>query len=346
MNQINENIEDKKLEILSLEITTRCNLECNNCFARAALPEKGDMDWEMACAILKEGFEAGFRIFHLTGGEPFLYKDLCKLLDYAFELGYETGYINTNATLLNNGKYEKLSAYTGRLNLTCSINGYKELHESVRGIGNYGKTCKGIDYALESGLDVDIYTTVGKDLLPRLPAFVESTFNKFPRIKSIFFIQLHRVKDDFYNLKDKMLSPLEFISLVRTAGFLRLKDYPLYFLENPLVNVVAKTFGMKWLPVSPDYHRYGKMMVLQDGRITGDHSSRNGYGYFTPGGVRKALESSLHLEEIAPDKEICPACKFREICSENGMIRPVSQYYNDLEESFFCKRVIEEIIGI
>ncbi|MCP4130213.1 MAG: radical SAM protein [bacterium] len=344
MQKNNENI--KQNEVLSLEVTTRCNLSCRNCFALAELSRQANMEWETTKKIAEEGCTLGFKILHLTGGEPFLWEHTYKLLDYAFDIGYEKFLINTNATLLNSEKCERLVPYKEKLILTCSINGPQNIHESIRGTGAYEKACAGIDTALQHELNVDIYTTVGKDLLPQIPVFVESLFKRFPNIKNHFIIQLRRVENDFYPLLDKMLSPQDFISLVTMTGLLFLNDYPIFFLENPLSTVVANLRKMDWLPASPAISRNGKLIVLQDGTITANHSSRESYGNYTPGELNRVLNSNNFLQDISPDTEICPPCEFNEICRAYGMLRPSSYNHSDIKnkaEEPFCKRVLQQL---
>jgi hypothetical protein len=44
---------------------------------------------------------------------------------------------------------------------------------------------------------------------------------------------------------------------------------------------------------------------------------------------------------VAPDKFTCPACQYRDLCSENGMVRP-SEPNLDLDpEVPYCKRVLD-----
>jgi len=335
-------IEQNLLEVLSLEVTTKCNLNCTHCFALAGISKKEPLEWNRALDIVKEGFHLGFRLLHLTGGETFLWKYIFKLLDFVFGLGYTKIIINTNAMLLTDKICKKLAMYDGKIILTCSINGDKSIHESVRGGGTYKKACAGIEKALEYGINVDIYTTVEKKLLPNLPIFVDTLFKQFIGLKNLFLIQLRNVERGAITFLDQMLSPNDFIKLVRLTGFLRLKGYPLYILENPLSNVVANCMNMDWLPKSPEINRYGKIMVLSSGKITANHSSRDSYGYYSPGKLEKILTSARYLEDVDKNTVICPLCEFYTICGFQGMIQPSSKDHNNTEgEVPFCKKVLQ-----
>ena len=51
----------------------------------------------------------------------------------------------------------------------------------IRGKGSYDRALKGIDNALNAGLPVHIFTTVGRSLIPDLPRFAEQAFRNFSR---------------------------------------------------------------------------------------------------------------------------------------------------------------------
>jgi len=335
-------IKQDCLEGVSLEVTTKCNLNCTHCFALAGISRKEDLHWNKAVDIVAEGYSLGFRLLHITGGEPFLWKHIFQLIGYAVELGYKQFIINTNATLLSDDICRKLSGFNGKIALTCSINGDESIHESVRGTGTYLKTYNGIENALKYNIKVNIYTTVEKKLIPVLPVFVETLFRNFTGLKNLFLIQLRKSVDVQSTVFKKMLTPDDFIKLVQIAGLLSLKGYPVNILENPLSNVVANYLNMNWFPQSPAITRYGKIIVLRDGNITANHSSRDSYGVYKPGSLEKILLSSKYLEDVDSNKDVCILCKFSKICGSNGMIHPSSNDHNDSNDgNYFCKKVLE-----
>lgn len=338
------------LEGLSLEVTTECNLSCTNCFALAGINKKIDLDFDKAFNIVKEGYDLGFRSLHLTGGETFLWQHIFHLLDFAFELGYTQIVINTNAILLTDKVCKKLFPYGKKLKLTCSINGDKSAHEYFRGQGTYIKSCAGIKKALEHEISVDIFTTAGKTLLPKLPLFVDNLFARFSGINSLFLIQLRNTQSETGQTRLQMLSPDEFINLVQVAGLLTLKGYPISFLENPLTNVVAGTLNINWMPKSPMITRYGKITLLSNGDITANHSSRDSYGSYSPGRLEEVLSSAGYVDDTGANKDICPVCQFSTLCRSQGMLHPSSVDHNDNgtrdsgAESLFCKKVLQRCV--
>ena len=335
-------IKQDRLEGVSIEVTTKCNLNCTHCFALAGISNKENLHWNKAVDIAAEGFSLGFRLLHITGGEPFLWKHIFQLISYALDLGYTQIIINTNATLLSDEICRKLSDYNEKIALTCSINGDESIHESVRGAGTYQKTYNGIENALKYNINVNIYTTVEKKLLPVLPVFVETLFRNFSGLKNLFLIQLRKSVDVQSSVFKKMLSPDDFIKLVQIAGLLSLKGYPVNILENPLSNVVANYLNMNWFPQSPAITRYGKIIVLSNGNITANHSSRISYGYYSDGMLAKVLRSEQYRNDVHSNSTMCPSCEFFSVCRANGMVHSSStEHNNSQDENLFCRKVLQ-----
>lgn len=324
---------------LTIELTTKCDLRCNNCFALAALESKSRISWERSREIAQEGYRAGFRRLHLTGGEPTLWKEFFPLIEYAFEIGYESLFFNTHGGHLTEDFCKKVASYGDRISLTISLNGNRELHESVRGPGSYDKAIFGIKNALLFGLSVELFVVVGKRLLKDLPGFTDRTFKDFPGIKRMTWIQLHRVEEDAYDVEKDLLTPSEFVEMVRMGALLSLYGYPIYILDNSLSNVVAKEIGLPHLPLSPNIETAGRFVVLVDGKITNSHSSREEFGIFVPGIFQNILESSFYKEKTGEDVSVCPSCEYVSLCKESYNPRP-SLAYMDFSADPFCKRVL------
>jgi hypothetical protein len=181
-------------------------------------------------------------------------------------------------------------------------------------------------------------------LLPGLPVFADTLFKQFNGIRNLFFIQLRNTESGTSAFLDRMLSPNDFITLVRVTGFLRLQGFPVQIMENPVSNVVANCLYMKWLPKSPEITRYGKIIVLRNGDITSNHSSRYSYGTYRDGKLEKVLASARYLEDTGSKKVICLVCEFYKLCQSLGMNHPSSKDHNNtLDEVAFCKKVLQKL---
>lgn len=89
------------LRNLHLRLTNRCNKKCEHCFA--SLDNSSiDLPSEYWIGIIKTAIKMGVENITLTGGEPFVYKEIDKLLKQVIELNVPFS-IETNGILL--GKY-------------------------------------------------------------------------------------------------------------------------------------------------------------------------------------------------------------------------------------------------
>ena len=90
---MNGKVEDRsrsgiREEPITLEVTTRCDSRCRHCFVRAGKRDRARLSLDLARGIVTEGYGAGYRHLHLTGGEPLLWEGLFPTLDHALATGY------------------------------------------------------------------------------------------------------------------------------------------------------------------------------------------------------------------------------------------------------------------
>ena len=331
-------------EALSIELTTQCNGSCLHCFARSGISRRSSLPFDLAKGIVDEGYNAGYRHLHITGGEPLLWEGLFELLDHAFDEGYETILMNTNGTLITEEISKRLADY-GSFSISISLDGPEDLHDRIRGKGSYRKAMRGIDIALNAGNNLIIFTTVTKSLLPELPRFADDLYKKFPSVKYLILIQLISITNGEFPLFEELLEPEDFIRLVRMVALLNVGGLRAIVKMNPLANVVSKLLQMRWIPWVPPLYDEGCMIVMANRHIGVVHSSRNSLGKYRPGMIRKVLTSDMYRRTVAPDEAICPLCKYAQLCEENRMIRP-SQGYGDLcVDRPYCRRVLDSIVS-
>lgn len=329
-------------EELSIEVTTRCNGSCLHCFVRSGISRHSSLPVDLVKEIMVEGYDAGYRHLHITGGEPLLWEGLFKTLDYGFGVGYKTIFMNTNGTLITEEISKRLANYGG-FSISISLDGPEVLHDRIRGKESYRRTMSGIEKALNAGNDLTIFTTVTKSLLPELPHFADDLYKKFPSINYLILIQLIRMTNGAFALPEELLEPEDFIRLVRMVALLNVGGLRAIVKKNPLANVVSKMLEMPWIPRVPPLYREGRMIVMANRHIGVAHSSRNSFGRYRPGMIRKVLPSDGYRRTVAQDQATCPSCKYAQLCKENGMIRP-SKGYGDLYADIpYCRRVLDSI---
>ncbi len=313
---------------LSVEVTTCCNSSCSHCFVRARGLRRASLDTDLVKTLVREGYEAGYRRLHVTGGEPLLWSGLLNILDYAFTLGYGTAFLNTNGTLLTGRVSRKLADYNG-LAVSVSLQGPRRFHDSIRGEGSFDRAVKGIDNAMSAGVSVYVFTSVGRSLIPILPRFADDLFAVFPDIRQITLIQLIRVPDDAFDPSEEVLGPDDFLKFVRMVSFLNLYGMKVDILNNPLAAVAAGLLNLPKLPRSLPLYHPGSLMVAADLRVTLAHSTSDHFGVYEPGILPTIIRSDDYCRAVSRDESLCSDCVYSALCTKEGMVRP-SEWYKDM----------------
>lgn len=324
---------------LSVEVTTHCNSACSHCFVRARGPQRSSLAPDLLQSVVREGYESGYRHLHITGGEPLLWEGLPDIFDYAFALGYQTVFLNTNGTLLTVEVSQKLALYRG-LAVSVSLQGPRRRHDSIRGEGSYDRALRGIDNSLNAGLPVHVFTTVSRSLLSDLPRFAEGLFATHPGIEQLTFIQLIRVPEDVFDLSKEVLRPIDFLRLVRMISLLNLYGLKIDLLNNPLAAVASKVLRLPWVSLSPPLYRPGSVMITADLRITLAHSTMENFGSYSPGILQKIINSNEYNIAVSEDRLFCRYCVYSYLCSREGMMRPSEWYRDMLPQAPYCTRVL------
>ena len=94
----------------------------------------------------------------MTGGEPLLYKDIYKLIKLCTDNGICTS-LGTNGTLVTKEIAYKLKD-VGLKKVVVSIDGTQDMHDKIRGEGNYSKSIDGLKYLKDAGIDVRVNAVI------------------------------------------------------------------------------------------------------------------------------------------------------------------------------------------
>lgn len=329
---------------LSIEVTTCCNTACLHCFARAGKFRPLSLSVDLVKKIIAEGYDIGYRHLHITGGEPLLWERLWESLHCAFRMGYESAFLNTNGTLLTEVMSSRLAEYRG-LSISVSLEGTEAFHDHLRGEGSYRRASQGIEKAIGAGVTLYVFALATRSLLPHLPYFVDETYKKFPSIRCITLIPLVRVQDNIVSLQKELLAPEDFIRLVRTVSLLNIYGLRTAVLNDPLINVASKLLEIPWIPQSRALNHRGNMIIMANRNICPSHSSRDNFGKYAPGMIKKILASEAYRKAVAPDESICPSCKYVETCRGNGLSRPSEYEWNTHRGMPYCRRVLDKTVS-
>ena len=143
------------------EITHNCNYGCSYCiFSCTKKRVEGELSTEECFHVIDELVRNGFKHLKVTGGEPFIRKDIIEILKYASK--YMVVDISTNASLLSEDLVNKLNKINLKM-IHVSLDGNKEEHDSVRGINTYERTIRGLEYLKKSKNKVRIGTVIHKN---------------------------------------------------------------------------------------------------------------------------------------------------------------------------------------
>ena len=115
-----------------IKITSRCNLRCTMCDYWKTVDEQA-LSTEAWKRVLGELVAVGCRKIHVSGGEPFLRRDLLEILAHGAALGLKVN-LTTNGTLVTREAARKL--VEARVNgVSISLDGPNaSVHDAIRGI--------------------------------------------------------------------------------------------------------------------------------------------------------------------------------------------------------------------
>lgn len=142
-------------------ISNACNLKCKQCNIWKYSKEQTLNAKQRKNLIKKLHDYLGKFQLNISGGEPFIQKDLLGLIDFASKLDLKIN-INTNGTLINEKIAKKLSKYNKNLHIIFSIDGSTaKLHDYLRNQkGTYKKALQSIDYLNKYGFNNYSITSV------------------------------------------------------------------------------------------------------------------------------------------------------------------------------------------
>lgn len=206
------------LDTLWFQVTgTVCNLRCTHCFISCA-PDNRSFEFlslEEVLGWLGRSVEWGVKEYYVTGGEPFMHRDLPEMLEAMLELGPAT--VLTNGTLFRERVLESLARAAAdsiySLELRVSVDGANpETNDPVRGEGTFERAIQGVRRLVAHGFlpivtatqiwDPSRDETVRRELVERLRGLGYER----PRIKILPSLRIGReaVRDRGYGEEERV----------------------------------------------------------------------------------------------------------------------------------------------
>ncbi|MTI49648.1 radical SAM/SPASM domain-containing protein [Sporosalibacterium faouarense] len=151
-------------EVVSWDVTSKCNLKCSHCYSSSSIENKDDEDLteEDAYRLIDELSDIGVFQLILLGGEPLIRKDIFNIIDYAVKKNLDVG-IATNGTIITKEIAKKLSKYN--LNgIQVSIDSPQaHIHDEFRSVkGAFHKSIEGIKTLSSEGNRVIVCSVISK----------------------------------------------------------------------------------------------------------------------------------------------------------------------------------------
>ncbi len=172
-------VEPDGLRELWLQINNACNLSCTHCLVSSGPGKDPGLPLERLERLVDRACELGLERLYLTGGEPFVKKDVFRLIRHATDSRGLEVIVLTNGTVLT-GPIEAgiRSLDRERVRFQVSIDGAKaETNDAIRGEGSFEGALRGARLLSDAGFEVSLTTVAtmyNLSELPRIPEIVKS----------------------------------------------------------------------------------------------------------------------------------------------------------------------------
>jgi len=147
---------------------TLCNIACTHCFISCSPTNHAHemMTFEEIVPRLEEAKRLGVRDYYFTGGEPFMNRDMLRILDATLQQGPAT--VLTNGMLLREETCLALRELIDRseysLDLRVSLDGFdRETHDTIRGKGVWDRVMGGLANLAAAGINPVITVTTAAE---------------------------------------------------------------------------------------------------------------------------------------------------------------------------------------
>lgn len=163
---------------VDIEITPRCNLRCKYCSHFAS---EGDVSRELAFEEWDQFFtecgKNGVMNIHLSGGEPFIRKDILHILQSIIDNRMRFG-CNTNGAYITEDVVDFIAKSNRCYVVQVSLDGHNaELHDTLRGKGSFEQAVNAVRLMQEYGIRVSIRVTIHKKNVYHLEEISDFIFN-------------------------------------------------------------------------------------------------------------------------------------------------------------------------
>ena len=156
-------IEAKNIKTLWFNTGTLCNIECKNCYIESS--PKNDrlvyITFEEVKLFIDEAIDKnlGTKEIGFTGGEPFMNKDVLKMIEYSLSKNFKVLVLSNAMKPMLNRKEDLLKINHQDLTIRVSIDHYqKEKHEEIRGKNTFNVMMEGLKWLNQNNFNYALAT--------------------------------------------------------------------------------------------------------------------------------------------------------------------------------------------
>ena len=155
-------------------VTGRCNYRCRHCFMDAPDAKLGELSTAEALDLIDQMAQCGVLQVDLTGGEPFVRKDLWELIDRMLSYHMTIGKIYTNGWLLDDSIIDQLERRGLHPDISISFDGIG-WHDWMRGVnGAENAALRAFRLCRDHGLKTDAEMCIHRGNINSLPQTVDA----------------------------------------------------------------------------------------------------------------------------------------------------------------------------
>ena len=180
------------LQLLAINLTSRCNLACEHCYMDAGARKEGaqgELKTSEVFRLLEQiAARSAQTLIVLTGGEQLLVADLELILEHGSKLGLSM-VVGTNGALLDRHRAQSLKS-AGALALGISLDSLSpEKHDRFRGQpGSWEKTLAAIDHCRQINLPFQLHFSVAEFNLDEIESVVDFAQSTDAWVLNFFFL--------------------------------------------------------------------------------------------------------------------------------------------------------------
>lgn len=292
---------------MELELSRACNLRCVYCYAESGSPIENELTLDEIFSAIDQAVELGARkIIILGGGEPTLYKDLFKVIDYILAKNVNVD-VFTNGMLIDQEKAKAL--YDRQVSVVIKMNSRNpEIQDMLAGhTGAFTAIQKGLQALRNAGYP-DEKHTLG--------------------IETIICSQNYDELADLWTWA-RQRSIIPYIEMMTLQG--RATDHPdlevsiekVQSLFEKLAKIDEEQFNSHWTPHPPlaasqcARHEYS-CTVTANGEVQPCPGVNVSVGNIREQSLAEILKESKPIQELRNIRKIikgrCGECQFGEYC--------------------------------